>query len=142
MKQRSSTSWKLPEGATSEDRFLRLDGLDPDVAVHSRAGRRERASRPRRPPPAVPRRWSGRRRADRVDRRRRSLPVSGAEQGGADLSAGVYRLTFDTGAYFAATGQVGFYPEVSVTFEITDPAAHHHVPLLLSPFAYSTYRGS
>jgi 5-hydroxyisourate hydrolase len=65
-----------------------------------------------------------------------------AEVGGADLSAGVYRLTFDTGAYFAATGQVGFYPEVSVTFEITDAGAHHHVPLLLSPFAFSTYRGS
>ncbi len=66
----------------------------------------------------------------------------GAASGGVDLPAGVYRLTFDTGAYFAATGQSGFYPEVSVTFEITDPGAHHHVPLLLSPFAFSTYRGS
>ena len=45
-------------------------------------------------------------------------------------------------AYYAASGQTGFYPEVAVTFEVTDPAAHHHVPLLLSPFAYSTYRGS
>ena len=54
----------------------------------------------------------------------------------------VYRLDFDTAAYFRATGQVGFYPQVSVTFEVTDPAARHHVPLLLSPFAYSTYRGS
>jgi 5-hydroxyisourate hydrolase len=60
----------------------------------------------------------------------------------AGLAAGPYRITFDTGAYFAATGQQGFYPEVAVTFAVTDPGEHHHVPLLLSPFAYSTYRGS
>jgi 5-hydroxyisourate hydrolase len=60
----------------------------------------------------------------------------------ADLSAGSYRITFDTGGYFAATGQQGFYPEVVVTFVVADPGEHHHVPLLLSPFAYSTYRGS
>jgi 5-hydroxyisourate hydrolase len=59
-----------------------------------------------------------------------------------DLERSTYRLDFDTAAYFTATGQVGFYPQVSVTFEVTDPADHHHVPLLLSPFAYSTYRGS
>jgi 5-hydroxyisourate hydrolase len=59
-----------------------------------------------------------------------------------DLTAGPYRITFDTGGYFAATGQQGFYPEVAVTFVVTDPGEHHHVPLLLSPFAYSTYRGS
>lgn len=65
------------------------------------------------------------------------------DQGGMDqLPAGIYRVEFDTGSYFSASGQVGFYPEVSVTFEVTDPAAHHHVPLLLSPFAFSTYRGS
>ncbi len=58
------------------------------------------------------------------------------------LAAGIYELTFDTGAYFAASGQTGFYPKVAVTFEITDPTVHHHVPLLLSPFAFSTYRGS
>jgi 5-hydroxyisourate hydrolase len=58
------------------------------------------------------------------------------------LDAGVYRLVFDTGAWFAATGQAGFYPEVAVVFEVTEPERHHHVPLLLSPFAYSTYRGS
>ena len=60
----------------------------------------------------------------------------------ADLSAGSYRITFDTGGYFAATGQQGFYPEVAVTFVVTEAGARHHVPLLLSPFAYSTYRGS
>jgi 5-hydroxyisourate hydrolase len=58
------------------------------------------------------------------------------------LDAGIYRLVFDTGAWFAATGTTGFYPEVAVVFEVTEPDRHHHVPLLLSPFAYSTYRGS
>ncbi len=56
--------------------------------------------------------------------------------------AGRHRLVFDTGAYFAAAGVPTFFPEVSVDFEITAPDEHHHVPLLLSPFAYSTYRGS
>ncbi|MFC5950629.1 hydroxyisourate hydrolase [Pseudonocardia lutea] len=50
--------------------------------------------------------------------------------------AGVHTLTFATGDWSA------FYPEVTVTFTVTDPGRHHHVPLLLSPFAYSTYRGS
>ena len=58
------------------------------------------------------------------------------------LPTGVYRLRFDTGAYFVRLGTPAFYPEVTVTFEIVDAAAHHHVPLLLSPYAYSTYRGS
>jgi 5-hydroxyisourate hydrolase len=61
---------------------------------------------------------------------------------GDELSAGEYRLTFDTGAYYAASRTETFYPEVTVVFQITDPSRHHHVPLLLSPFAYSTYRGS
>ena len=55
---------------------------------------------------------------------------------------GVYRITFATGEYFQARGIVSFYPEVTVTFEMTGHAEHYHVPLLLSPFAYSTYRGS
>lgn len=58
------------------------------------------------------------------------------------LAAGVYQLIFDTATYFTTTGQRGFYPEVTITFTLTDPQQHHHVPLLLSPFAYSTYRGS
>lgn len=53
--------------------------------------------------------------------------------------AGVYRLTFDVEGY---AGAEAFYPQIAVTFRITDPQQHHHVPLLLSPFAYSTYRGS
>jgi 5-hydroxyisourate hydrolase len=62
--------------------------------------------------------------------------------GPAELDLGVHRLVFATGAWFAARRQPTFYPEVSIVFEVTDAASHHHVPLLLSPFAYSTYRGS
>ena len=61
---------------------------------------------------------------------------------GALSVAGSYRLTFGTGPWFQARGVASFYPEVAITFEVTAPAEHHHVPLLLSPFAYSTYRGS
>jgi 5-hydroxyisourate hydrolase len=57
-------------------------------------------------------------------------------------AAGTHRLHFDTGGYFGAAGVTTFYPEVTVTFSVIDAAAHHHVPLLLSPFAFSTYRGS
>ena len=56
-----------------------------------------------------------------------------------DLPAGIYRLTFDVAGH---AGEGAFYPEVVIAFRITDPGAHHHVPLVLSPFAYSTYRGS
>jgi 5-hydroxyisourate hydrolase len=58
------------------------------------------------------------------------------------LAAGTYRLRFATGAYHAATGQDGFYPEVIVTFAVAEGRPHYHVPLLLAPYAYSTYRGS
>jgi 5-hydroxyisourate hydrolase len=58
------------------------------------------------------------------------------------LEPGVYRVTFGTGAYFKERGAASFYPEVAVTFEAAVPGEHCHVPLLLSPFAYSTYRGS
>ena len=61
---------------------------------------------------------------------------------GTSLQKGVYRLTFDTSSYFRDTGTTGFYPYVPVVFEITNPGEHHHVPLLLNPFGYSTYRGS
>jgi 5-hydroxyisourate hydrolase len=68
----------------------------------------------------------------------------------ADTPAGAYCLTFGTGAYFTARSVATFYPEVAVTFTVPEPAdetddrvtGHVHVPLLLSPFAYSTYRGS
>lgn len=57
----------------------------------------------------------------------------------ASTGAGVHRLRFDVEGYVGADA---FYPEVVITFRITEPDARHHVPLLLSPFAYSTYRGS
>ena len=57
------------------------------------------------------------------------------------LDAGDHRLVFDTAAHFAATGTTGFYPEVSVAFTVAEQR-HYHVPLLLSPYAFSTYRGS
>ena len=56
---------------------------------------------------------------------------------GTPLAPGVYRLRFDVGSY-----QDGFYPEVIVTFRVENASQHYHVPLLLSPFGYSTYRGS
>lgn len=59
------------------------------------------------------------------------------------LDPGVYTLTFETGAYWADLDVQTFFPTVTIAFEIPEPpAAHYHVPLLLSPFAYSTYRGS
>jgi len=61
---------------------------------------------------------------------------------GTPIEAGLYRLTFMTGLYHRSNDMRGFYPEVIVTFEVSDPARHHHVPLLLSPWGYSTYRGS
>jgi 5-hydroxyisourate hydrolase len=58
------------------------------------------------------------------------------------LNAGVFELTFETGPYFRARGVEPFHPRVAVTIEITDPKQHYHVPLLVSPFGYTTYRGS
>ncbi len=55
---------------------------------------------------------------------------------------GTHRLVFATGSWFTEQGRETFYPEVVLTFAVQEPAEHHHVPLLLSPFAYSTYRGS
>ena len=69
------------------------------------------------------------------------LRLSG-DGGVAEYEPGVYRITFASGAYFLARGSASFYPEVTITFEMTEPGEHYHVPLLLSPFAYSTYRGS
>ena len=58
------------------------------------------------------------------------------------LETAAYRIRFDTGAYFKAHGTEGFYPEVSIVFVVRDDTSHYHVPLLLSPYGYSTYRGS
>ena len=59
--------------------------------------------------------------------------------GGDATTSGNYRLAFATGDYF---GGASFHPQVVVDFTVSDPAQHHHVPLLLSPFGYTTYRGS
>ena len=65
---------------------------------------------------------------------------------GADLKAGNYELVFCAGHYLRASGQAGegtlFLDEIPIRFGIADADAHYHVPLLISPFAYSTYRGS
>ena len=61
---------------------------------------------------------------------------------GQALEPGTYRISFDTGAYFTATAVEGFYPEVSIVFAAREGETHYHVPLLLSPYGYSTYRGS
>lgn len=53
-----------------------------------------------------------------------------------------YRLTFDVGQYFSANHFKCFYPDVTIIFSVDDASQHYHVPLLLSPFGYSTYRGS
>ena len=60
----------------------------------------------------------------------------------APLDAGSYALVFVVGAYFAQTGRASFYREITVAFEVAGGGGHHHVPLLLSPFGYTTYRGS
>ena len=70
-----------------------------------------------------------------VDGRLKTL-VAGA------LAAGAYRIAFDAGGYFAALGVETFWREVTVEFVVRDAGAHYHVPLLLSPFGYSTYRGT
>ena len=102
------------------------------------------------------------RQARRRDRRRRrdragaptagpSWPVGSPTATAASVSSRrrfrlssrvVYRLRFFTAAYFTAMGVHGFYPEVDVIVQIDDPAQHYHIPLLLSPFGYTTYRGS
>ncbi len=61
---------------------------------------------------------------------------------GAQLAPGTYRLRFATGAYYDARQTACFYPRIDVVFAIGSPDEHYHVPLLLSPFGFSTYRGS
>jgi 5-hydroxyisourate hydrolase len=61
---------------------------------------------------------------------------------GRRLAGGRYRLSFDTAAYFTRSGRRAFYPEVAIVFAIADEDEHYHVPLLLNPYGYSTYRGS
>jgi 5-hydroxyisourate hydrolase len=58
------------------------------------------------------------------------------------VAPGTYRIRFQTAAYFAAVGTPGFFPVVEIQFTVLDGTQHYHVPLLLSPFSFSTYRGS
>jgi 5-hydroxyisourate hydrolase len=58
------------------------------------------------------------------------------------VEPGTYRIRFETGAYFTAQSQSCFFPVVEIQFTVVDGTQHYHVPLLLSPFGYSTYRGS
>lgn len=64
------------------------------------------------------------------------------EIGPERLPPGTYRLVFGTAAYFAQQRTAGFFPEVAITFTVDGDEQHYHVPLLLSPFGYATYRGS
>jgi 5-hydroxyisourate hydrolase len=63
-------------------------------------------------------------------------------QGDADLSPGIYRLMFDTAVYFLHKKVVSLYPAIEVTFEVREGESHFHIPLLLSPNGYTTYRGT
>jgi len=92
-----------------------LDVLDPDSPLWRRLGE------------AV---------TDDDGRARRLLPE------GTALVPGTYRITFATAVYFRALEIEGFFPEAAIVFEVRDAAQHYHVPLLLSPYGYSTYRGS
>ena len=58
------------------------------------------------------------------------------------LRTSTYRLRFETGDWFRGTGVDGFWPHVEIAFDVTEPTRHHNVPLLLSPYGSSTYRGS
>jgi 5-hydroxyisourate hydrolase len=58
------------------------------------------------------------------------------------LVRGTYRLTFDTGSYFRVKDQESLYPQVVIVFEVVHTEEHYHIPLLLNPFGYTTYRGS
>lgn len=62
--------------------------------------------------------------------------------GPAELAPGDYVITFGTGAYHRSTGQDAFYPTVSIEFTVAGSGGHYHVPLIVSPFGYTTYRGS
>jgi len=65
-----------------------------------------------------------------------------SELGPDGLEPGTYRLVFDTAVYYAARAEAAFFPSIEITFSVAGSGEHYHVPVLLSPFAYSTYRGS
>lgn len=61
---------------------------------------------------------------------------------GAQLTIGLHKLTFEVGDYFSSTHREAFYERVSIEFVVSSDSEHYHVPLLLNPFGYTTYRGS
>ena len=63
-------------------------------------------------------------------------------QGGSSLGEGEYKLTFSVGDYFAGSKRSSFYTRIVVSFQIAEGTEHYHVPLLVSPYGYSTYRGT
>ncbi|CAO3687750.1 unnamed protein product [Umbelopsis vinacea] len=58
------------------------------------------------------------------------------------IEKGIYRVTFETKKYFESQGQACFYPYVQIVFELSNTEQHYHIPLLISPYSYTTYRGS
>ncbi len=88
--------------------------------------------------------WKGEGRAEGVQLGKAETDADGrvTSLGPDRLEPGTYQLRFGVSAYFAGRGEETFYPEVVVAFTVTDPDQHYHVPLLLRPFGYSTYRGS
>lgn len=90
---------------------------------------------------------------ERVETRDRAIAISQGVTDGdgrvtalappdANVAPGAYRLCFHVAKYFASTQRTSFYDEICVNFIVGTEAQHYHVPLLLSPFGYSTYRGS
>ncbi|KAK9710134.1 hypothetical protein K7432_008609 [Basidiobolus ranarum] len=59
-----------------------------------------------------------------------------------DFQVGVYRVVFGTGDYYKSQGKTCFYPEAQIIFDVNNTEEHYHIPLLLSPYSYTTYRGS
>jgi len=70
------------------------------------------------------------------------VPTRESVQDLCNLTKGIYKITFQTKKYFEATNRECFYPWAEITFEVKDPSQHYHIPLLLSPFSFTTYRGS
>ena len=86
--------------------------------------------------------WTERARGTTNADGRISAWVSQEKSGAPSFPSGTYRMTFQTSVYFQSRGVQGFYPFVTIIFEVRDGDSHTHVPLLLSPYGYSTYRGS
>ncbi len=112
-------------GAPAKDVMIRLERATPPSSAHATGGH-----------DAAPQTWEqiGAQRTDGDGR----VTALGPDQ----LDAGTYRLTVETGEYFAAADRPTFYPQVVLVVDVADPGQHYHVPVLLSPFAYTTYRGS